>query len=783
MERNEDEEYKGDELPQLGLGHPLLLHGEGTGHCRLRRGSGSPQHLVGIARRLTGIRGVGQSVALADVLADYNIYEVLERQEVTDRGGRMDEKGDVFDSDEDAKAIRELGPLFELTRVYLWDDGRRTSVESGKGPANGVGLVGSETVCSPSGGNKLLEEDDDLAKEMAALGLPASFKTTKENKSRKSKGRTKGRQSNEGSRLGDEVLDFCGEIVEDTVSGVFPGNSIDRGTSEVAQDAWDVDHVTDDLSGVHCFSGRQELSSSWSEITHVVTKEPVSTEMLHLITNCMDIESTITDDASDNRLIIEADSERADESRLSLPFPETTHGRADNYFISECTSLAEQVEVGMEINNLNEECRLTTEKFASSAGSEMFSPNDISDCQSKEDWMIFWDAYYERHYFYNVKTQVSTWLKPPGFKPFVYHASIGTDGELEPTNNVDLAPCNSCSEITDPIQESANSIQHRVDLSGEIVEEHRNEIEEMDMPHSVEKRWSQESKMPEWPNKLENGTVLDSSILAEGHSSLLENRFGSTDDLYGQSTARKRKKKVRKPHSQKKVLQDPEELSFPLNEKYSAVIEKYWLQRYILFSRFDDGVKMDEEGWFSVTPETIAKHHAFRCAGGVVVDGFTGVGGNAIHFARCGRHVIAVDIDPMKIAYAHHNAVIYEVADQIDFIKGDFFNLASKLKADTVFLSPPWGGPDYSKVKTYDLKTMLKPHDGFFLFHTARKIASTVVMFLPKNVDLNQLAEISLSAQPPWGLEVERNYLNGKLKAVTAYFTRQEYKDGNCITQ
>lgn len=42
---------------------------------------------------------------------------------------------------------------------------------------------------------------------------------------------------------------------------------------------------------------------------------------------------------------------------------------------------------------------------------------------------------------------------------------------------------------------------------------------------------------------------------------------------------------------------------------------------------------MDEEGWFSVTPECIAKHHAFRCGSGVIVDCFTGVGGNAIRFA------------------------------------------------------------------------------------------------------------------------------------------------------
>ena len=35
---------------------------------------------------------------------------------------------------------------------------------------------------------------------------------------------------------------------------------------------------------------------------------------------------------------------------------------------------------------------------------------------------------------------------------------------------------------------------------------------------------------------------------------------------------------------------------------------KYWLQRYTLFSRFDEGVKMDEEGWYSVTPEAVARY-------------------------------------------------------------------------------------------------------------------------------------------------------------------------------
>lgn len=47
---------------------------------------------------------------------------------------------------------------------------------------------------------------------------------------------------------------------------------------------------------------------------------------------------------------------------------------------------------------------------------------------------------------------------------------------------------------------------------------------------------------------------------------------------------------------------------------------------------------------------------------------------------------------------AKHNASVYGVEENIEFLVGDFFELASKLSADMVFLSPPWGGPNYSEV-------------------------------------------------------------------------------------
>lgn len=66
-----------------------------------------------------------------------------------------------------------------------------------------------------------------------------------------------------------------------------------------------------------------------------------------------------------------------------------------------------------------------------------------------------------------------------------------------------------------------------------------------------------------------------------------------------------------------------------------------------------------------------------------------------------------MDIDPVKIELAKHNAAVYGVEDRIEFITGDFMEIAPHLKADVVFLSPPWGGPQYLTTDVFDLKTMM----------------------------------------------------------------------------
>lgn len=210
------------------------------------------------------------------------------------------------------------------------------------------------------------------------------------------------------------------------------------------------------------------------------------------------------------------------------------------------------------------------------------------------------------------------------------------------------------------------------------------------------------------------------------------------------------------------------------NPYIGTVSDKYWAQRKRLFQKFDQGIKLDTESWYSVTPEAIALHTANRIAsmkddkdgdGGrfVVLDAFCGCGGNAIAF---GNHpdisfVVCVDSDIFKLKMAAHNASVYNVptekmlfvhADAVEVMR-DFYhdgkkavppaetsNDATKVhevelcsgytighhsllpdEIDAVFISPPWGGEEYLSL----------PQNGFDLLSHIQ-ICSNIVTTEPQ---------------------------------------------------
>lgn len=212
-------------------------------------------------------------------------------------------------------------------------------------------------------------------------------------------------------------------------------------------------------------------------------------------------------------------------------------------------------------------------------------------------------------------------------------------------------------------------------------------------------------------------------------------------------------------------------------------MRKYWFKRFSLFSLFDRGILLDRESWFSVTPEKVAKQTAHRLAGDIIVDAFCGCGGNAIQFAKTCSRVIAIDIDASKLAMAKHNAGIYGVAHKIEFVHADFMQFAAstRLRPDYVFLSPPWGGPQYQKQSTFDIEANLLPLGASQLMQYARRLSDNIGVFLPRNSNMKQVIALSHVGQQ---CEVEHNYLDTRLVAITAYYgslvasRQQEQGDG-----
>eukprot|EP01083_Nonionella_stella_P179568 637871_1 len=194
---------------------------------------------------------------------------------------------------------------------------------------------------------------------------------------------------------------------------------------------------------------------------------------------------------------------------------------------------------------------------------------------------------------------------------------------------------------------------------------------------------------------------------------------------------------------------------------------RYYRQRYWIWSRYDRGIQMDTVGWYSVTPEPVARVQAERCSSKIILDPFCGLGGNAIQFARTCDFVMAIEKDPKRLAMAAHNSEVYDVRRRIDFILGDSTRMLRGFRQvpDVVFLSPPWGGPDYAKADMFDIKTNVLP-DGFELFNDCRAITPNICYFLPRNIDWDQARSLTLGELA----EIHEHRVEHFVKVISVYY-------------
>ncbi|KAJ9654016.1 putative diacylglycerol O-acyltransferase tgs1 [Neophaeococcomyces mojaviensis] len=207
-----------------------------------------------------------------------------------------------------------------------------------------------------------------------------------------------------------------------------------------------------------------------------------------------------------------------------------------------------------------------------------------------------------------------------------------------------------------------------------------------------------------------------------------------------------------------------------------------------MFSLYDEGIWTTDDSWFEVTHESIARTIADHVAAArpsnkpIMLDCFAGVGGNAIAFALSGafRRVYAIEKNEAALACARHNASIYGVLDKITFFHGDCFDILglngvkpgvtvdvlSKVisQAGIIFASPPWGGPGYKNAgDVFDLDLM--PYSLEYMYSRFAQITKSIVLFLPRTSDLNQIAK----------------YVEGNSKAQIVHYCTHEKSKALCV--
>jgi predicted RNA methylase len=259
-------------------------------------------------------------------------------------------------------------------------------------------------------------------------------------------------------------------------------------------------------------------------------------------------------------------------------------------------------------------------------------------------------------------------------------------------------------------------------------------------------------------NQLNTGNIITQEIKSQNNSSpyklfiakVKEVNFKTDERLFqkGRNYLKQQKEQIEESSNNHSNLGN-NDLTLDANLS-TAPNEGFWHQRYYYFSKFDDGIKLDYESWYSVTPEEISIYISKLCklnedsSDNSVVDAFCGSGGNTIQFSKFCSKVYAVDIDEKKIELCKNNAEVYNCnQEKIEFINSDYLNIKnnpsySNLKSDCVFLSPPWGGMDYSKTEKYSLKKWVYP-DISEIIKTSLEISQNLIFYLPRNTDIQEL--------------------------------------------
>ena len=272
--------------------------------------------------------------------------------------------------------------------------------------------------------------------------------------------------------------------------------------------------------------------------------------------------------------------------------------------------------------------------------------------------------------------------------------------------------------------------------------------------------------------------------------------------------------------------------------QFQGVMRKYWAQRHNLFRQYDNGILLTKELWFSVTPERISKYvarcindelttrsgHSDTTAPFKILDGFCGGGGNITQFLGYPDSVVyAVDNNHRHLECTKNNALVYCGSESVDerlkllpmdwtYADPDAANAGeaeaeaeteedededgvyatrkqsleslrelADVRFDCVFGSPPWGGPEYIKADKYD-PDCLQPFDLTKMLLVLRRYSEFVCLFLPKNIDTEQLVAATRAAYLQHRPEPYSSGAKVKVKVKVVHMYTSQREKGVLVT-
>lgn len=217
-----------------------------------------------------------------------------------------------------------------------------------------------------------------------------------------------------------------------------------------------------------------------------------------------------------------------------------------------------------------------------------------NDEDESSDWVQALDEATGFHYYYNEKKQITQWKVPSCGYQALPGGNLLLEFNMKYAAESHETPKNTAADVFDPPSIERVEKGDMASLLGMSVH----------LPRQESSGIMKAIPEPSGHHIVFHNSSDDAKSCGQKEEKSDGEEESTTPPLAHKSRSKKRRQR------RKKIAYNSKILNKDITGIQSEPLMKYWLQRYSLFSKFDDGIVLDDGGWYSATPEIIAWHQA-----------------------------------------------------------------------------------------------------------------------------------------------------------------------------